>query len=66
MKREYDFSKAVQGKFYRKGADLRLPIYLYRKLRSKLEGLARKKGKDVGEIVNQLLKKEVDFLEALM
>jgi len=66
MKREYDFSKAVQGKFYRKGADLRLPIYLDRKLRSKLEGLARKKGKDVGEIVNQLLKKEVDFLEALM
>ncbi len=28
MKREYDFSKAVRGKFYRKGAELRLPIYL--------------------------------------
>ena len=24
MKREYDFSKAVRGKFYRKGAELRL------------------------------------------
>ena len=66
MKREYDFSKAVRGKFYRKGADLRLPIYLEPKLQSKLERLARKKGKDVGEMVNQLLKKEVDFLEELM
>ena len=55
MRREYDFSKAVRGKFYRKGADLRLPIYLEPKLQSKLERIARKKGKDVGEMVNQLL-----------
>jgi hypothetical protein len=26
MKLEYDFSHAVRGKFYRKGAELRLPI----------------------------------------
>jgi cytidylate kinase len=66
MKREYDFSKAVRGKFYRKGAELRLPIYLDPKLQSKLERLARKKGKDVGEIVNQLRRKDVDFLEELI
>lgn len=60
MKREYDFSKAVRGKFYRKGAELRLPIYLDPKLQKKLERLARKKGKDVGEMVNQLLRKDVD------
>ena len=66
MKREYDFSKAVRGKFYRKGAELRLPIYLDPKLQTKLERLARKKGKDVGEMVNQLLRKDVDFLEELM
>jgi cytidylate kinase len=65
MKREYDFSKAVRGKFYRKGAELRLPIYLDAKLQSKLERLARKKGKDVGEMVNQLLRKDVDLLEEL-
>ena len=63
MKREYDFSKAVRGKFYRKGAELRLPIYLDPKLQNKLQRLARKKGKDVGEMVNQLLRKDVDFLE---
>ena len=66
MKREYDFAKAVRGKFYRKGVDLRLPIYLEPKLQSKLERLARKKGKDVGEMVNQLLRKDIDFLEELM
>jgi hypothetical protein len=66
MKREYDFSKGVRGKFYRKGAELRLPIYLDAKLQRKLERLAQKKGKDVSEVVNQLLRKDVDFLEELM
>ena len=66
MRREYDFSKGVRGKFYRKGAELRLPIYLDPKLQKKLERFARKKGKDVGEMVNQLLRKDVDFLEELM
>ncbi|HBA38206.1 MAG TPA: hypothetical protein DCZ05_00230 [Deltaproteobacteria bacterium] len=62
MKREYDFSKGVRGKFYRKGAQLRLPIYLDARLQRQLERLARKKGKDIGEMVNQLVKKEVQFL----
>jgi cytidylate kinase len=66
MKREYDFSKGVRGKFYRKGAELRLPIYLDAKLQHKLERLAREKGKDIGEMVNQLLRKDVDFLEELL
>jgi len=65
MKREYDFSKAVRGKFYRKGATLRLPIYLDAKLQSQLERIAQKKGKEIGEVVNQLVKKEVELLEEL-
>ena len=63
MRREYDFSKAVRGKFYRKGAELRLPIYLEPKLQRKLERIARTKGKDVSEMVNQWLQKDVKFLE---
>jgi hypothetical protein len=66
MKREYDFSKGARGKFYRKGAELRLPIYLDAKLQRKLEGLARKKGKDIGEVVNQLLRRDVAFIEELL
>ena len=65
MKREYDFSKAARGKFYRKGAELRLPIYLDAKLQRKLERLAQKKGRDVSDVVNQLLIKDVDVLEEL-
>jgi cytidylate kinase len=63
MKREYDFSKGVRGKFYRKGAELRLPIYLNSKLQKQLERLALKNGKDIGEVVNQLVQKEVELIE---
>jgi hypothetical protein len=66
MKREYDFSKAVRGKFYRKGAELRLPIYLDAKLQTQLESLAQKKGKDIGEMVNQLVKKELELIEKFL
>ncbi len=62
MKREYDFSKAVRGKFYRKGAEVRLPIYLDAKLQHKLEQLAQKKDLGVSEVVSQLLKKEMAAL----
>ena len=65
MRREYDFSGAEKGKFYRKGAELRLPIYLDPELQQKLECIARNKGKDIGELVNQLMRKEVELLEKL-
>ena len=63
MKREYDFSKGVRGRFYRKGAELRLPIYLDVKLQAQLERLAEKNGKDVNEMVNHLVQKEVEVIE---
>ena len=65
MKREYDFSKAERGKFYHKGAELRLPIYLDAKLQNHLERIAQKKGKEISDVVNQLVKKEVELLEEL-
>lgn len=65
MKRQYDFSKGVRGKFYRKGAELRLPIYLDPKLQRRLERFARNKGKDIAEVVNQLLRRDIDLLEEL-
>ena len=63
MKSNYDFSRAVRGKFYREGAELRLPIYLDAKLQKQLEDLAQKNGKDVSELVNQLLKRDVQLIE---
>ena len=63
MKREYDFSKGVRGKFYRKGAQLRLPIYLDAKLQKQVEELAEKNGKNVNDLVNQLVQREVELIE---
>jgi len=65
MKREYDFSKGVRGKFYRRGAVLRMPIYLDAKTQQQLQRIAQKKGKAIEEVVNQLVRKEVQLLEAL-
>ncbi len=66
MKRDYDFSKAERGKFYRGSAELRLPIYLETKLQNQLERLSRKTGKDVGDMVNELVKKEVELIEEFL
>lgn len=65
MKREYDFSRAVRGKFYRKGAKPRLPIYLDADLQRQLERFAAEKGKEVGEVVTLLLRKDVELLRDL-
>jgi len=65
MKREYDFSKAEQGKFYRKSTVIQLPIYLDAKVQAQVERVARKNGKDVSELVNQVVQKEMEFIEKL-
>jgi cytidylate kinase len=63
MKRGCDFSNGVSGKFYRKGAELRRHIYLDAKLQGQVERLAKKSGKDVGEMMNQLVRKEAEVNE---
>jgi cytidylate kinase len=65
MKRHYDFSKAERGKFYSKEARLRLPIYLDGQLQTRLERIAQKKGRDLGDFVSDLLTKDVELLEEL-
>jgi cytidylate kinase len=65
MKSHYDFSKAERGKFYRKGASLRLPIYLDGQLQKRLERIAQKKGRDLDEVVRELLTKDVELLEEM-
>ena len=63
MKREYDFSKAVRGKFYHKTALLRLPIYLDQKLQYHIEKIAKRRKQAFGTTVNHLLAKEVELLQ---
>jgi hypothetical protein len=59
MKKEYDFSKAVKGKFYRHDIRLDLPIYLDTRIARFIQNLARRKKADRQTIVNELLRKEM-------
>ena len=65
MKKEYDFSNAERGKFYRDGANLRVPIYLDAKLQSQVEGLANRTGRDFQDVVNRIVDKEVRLINEL-
>ena len=65
MKDEYDFSKGKRGRFFKPGARLNLPVYLDAEVREYLQHQAEAKGKELGEIVNDLLKKDIDLVKAV-
>jgi hypothetical protein len=65
MKREYDFSKGERGKFYRPNATLSTPVYLDKKVLSYLSERAKSKGVEIGELVNQMLKYDIDIAETM-
>ena len=65
MKKEYDFSKAERGKFFRPGAKMKLPVYLNPDVEARLARAAKKRGEDVGTLVNRLLKREIELAETL-
>jgi hypothetical protein len=64
MKNEYDFKNAERGKFFRKDAVLDLPVYLEAGVRDYLTARAKAKGVEVNELVNELLKRDIDLIEA--
>jgi len=63
MKREYDFSKGVRGKFYHAHAELMVPIYLEPEIAEFVNNLAVAKNVEVNQIVNMLLKKDKELIE---
>jgi hypothetical protein len=65
MKDEYDFSNAERGKFFRPDARLNLPVYLDSDVRDYLAGKARSKGVEIDEIVNELLRKDIELIEGV-
>jgi hypothetical protein len=65
MKPEYDFSKGERGKFFRPNAELRLPIYLNPDVQAYLAERAAQKGIPLGEMVNTLLKQEIQIIESV-
>jgi hypothetical protein len=65
MKPEYDFSKGQRGKFFRPSAELRLPIYLDTDVQKYLAERAAQKGVPLGEMVNGLLKQDIEIIESV-
>lgn len=65
MKREYDFSKGERGKFFREGARLNLPVYLDDEVRHYFTERAQAKGLEVGRLVNDLLRREIELIESV-
>ena len=63
MPHEIDFSQGVRGKFYRPGMKLNLPVYLDEDVQIRLTNLARAKGVDLSDLVNDLLKKDLELIE---
>jgi len=65
MKKEYDFSKAVQGKFYRPLDKLDIPIYLDKEVKAFLNKRTRKKDGNLEKVVNTILRKEMELFEEI-
>lgn len=64
MRPEYDFSKGERGKFFRPTADLRFPVYLEAEVQTYFAARAEQQGLTLGEMVNMLLKQEIQSLES--
>ena len=64
MPAEIDFSKGVRGKFFKPGARLNLPVYLDAAVQDYLAARAKARGIEVAQLVNELLKKNIELIEA--
>jgi hypothetical protein len=63
MRKEYDFSKGVRGKFYRPDIKINLPVYLDSEVLDFVQRIAKKKKTDISSIVNNLIKNDIQLME---
>ncbi|MGO8955073.1 MAG: hypothetical protein ACLPWS_07300 [Rhodomicrobium sp.] len=64
MQEDYDFSRAQRGKFYREGVELVPPVHLEPDVLKYLQARAEARGTSLSQLVNQLLKKDIELIEA--
>ena len=64
MKKEYDFSKAQRGRFYRPDAVFNLPVYLDKDNRAFVEKVAQTRHSDVSAVVNDLIRSQKDTVSS--
>ena len=64
MKDEYDFSGAKRGKFFRPNLKLIPPVHLEPDVLDYLSERAYDRGTSLNALVNALLKKDIELIEA--
>lgn len=64
MKKEYDFSNAVRGKFYQSDVRLNLPIYLDKDVAEFIHKVANQKKTDSQSVVNKMLRGNKEIMQA--
>lgn len=64
MKPEYDFSTGERGRFYRPDAVFQFPIYLEPDLEEQLAQVAAQEHIDVQDLVNKLLRANLQTLQS--
>ena len=67
MKKEYDFTNAEQGKFYRPIEELDIPIYLDKEVKDFFLSNMKHQMKDfsLNSIVNSLIKQDIEISKKL-
>ena len=63
MRDEYDFSKADRGQFHRPDAVLTPPVHLDPEVLEFFTARAKARGVSLSELVNALLKKDIELIE---
>lgn len=64
MRDEYDFSKGERGKFYKPNLQLHAPVYLEQSVQDYFLKKATEKGIELSRLINELLKKDIEIIEA--
>lgn len=65
MKTEYNFENATRGKFFNADTKLNLPVYLDTEVLNYFKGKAKSKGVELNQLVNDLLRKDIDIINSV-
>ena len=63
MRKEYDFSKGVRGKYYRSDIKINLPVYLDSEVFDFVQRIAKKRKTDISSVVNNLIKNDIQLID---
>jgi len=63
MRKEYDFSREVKGKYYKPHIKISLPVYLDSEVLDFVQRIAKKQKMDISSVVNNLIKNDIQLIE---